>query len=247
MNTKSLSRHYRKLTPEERVALLISATDRGDGDDADQLAASAPSIVLELPNYHGLADGWMLLSMYHMMDKLDLALLFFRYLSLATACEPLHEDLEEPAIEDESETSLGDPDDLAAADEGESLSEPQHDLTRADECDGFPDDPDDRAHRTRLSDICGMAGYRLCIESDAWRLVCKKQHIDPEALLRDLRGYQTTRQAEETARMMLWSPKKAAGYLKKLGREDVVLPTVRGVAKRMQRFIRRRAGWWRGL
>ena len=225
---------------------MISATDRGDGDEADRLAGSASVIGLELPNYHGVAEGWMLLSMFHMIDKLELALLFFRYLGLAPACEPLHDDQEELAPEDESETSLGDSADAPRAEQSEPASEALDDLPKADECEACPDDPDELAHRTRLSDLSRFAGYRLCVEADAWKLVCQKHRIDPESLLRDLRGYTTTRQAEETARMMLWTPEQAAGYLKRLGREDIVLPTVKEVAKKMRKFLAKRARWWRG-
>jgi hypothetical protein len=78
MRTDGLARHYGKLTPRERVPLIVAANARGDEAEAARLVASAPQVYYALPDYHGLADGLRLLAVQHAAEQLGLAALFWR-------------------------------------------------------------------------------------------------------------------------------------------------------------------------
>jgi hypothetical protein len=73
VNTNGLAKHYGKLTPWERVPLLVAAGARGDEAEADRLARSAPTRLFEVPDYHGLCEGLLLLAGAHLIVQLDLA------------------------------------------------------------------------------------------------------------------------------------------------------------------------------
>ena len=89
-----------------------------------------------------------------------------------------------------------------------------------------------------------LAAYRLCVEADAWKRVCGELNIDPEALLRDLPGYDTLRRTEEAARLSAWTPEEATAQLRRLGPADTEAPTVEGAARAMRQFIDQRVAWW---
>jgi len=55
MKTDGLAKHYRSLTPEERLALIISACERGDREERDRLVHAAPRQTLSVPHHHRLA------------------------------------------------------------------------------------------------------------------------------------------------------------------------------------------------
>ena len=110
-------------------------------------------------------------------------------------------------------------------------------LALSAECESFPDCDDDPARAERLRDIALMAGYRLCVEADAWKLVCAERNVEPDGLLRELRGFETIRQAEESARLTLWTADEAAAYLKETGAKEGDLPTVECAAQSMRKFI----------
>ncbi len=196
MNATSLTGLYDRLTPTERLPLINAAVERGDELDENRLAHSAPSISLQLPDYHGLSDGWLMLSMFYMIEQLDLAVLFWRNLGLSAECQSSSDDAE--------------------------------DVARAD----------------RLFDLARFAGYRLCVEADAWKLVCSEGNYNPEGMLQFLDGFQTLQQAETTARMWVWTREEAAAYLKRIGKEDLVVPTVEGAAQGMREFLESRVKWW---
>ena len=112
------------------------------------------------------------------------------------------------------------------------------------ECQSFSDDAEDVASGERRLDIARFAGYRICVEADAWRLVCSEGPYDPEGMLQFLDGFETLKLAEQSARMCLWTPAEAAAHLKKIGKEDFEVPTVEGSAQGMLEFIEYRVKWW---
>ncbi len=197
MNATSLTGLYDRLTPTERLPLINAAVERGDELDENRLAHSAPSISLQLPDYHGLSDGWLMLSMFYMIEQLDLAVLFWRNLGLSA------------------------------------------------ECRSFPDDAEEIARGERLFDLARFAGYRICVEADAWKLVCSEGNINGNGMLCHLRGFETLQQVEENARMSVWKPDEVAVYLKKICKEDVEVPTVERSAQSMRECIEYRVQWWK--
>ena len=87
MNTKSLARLYDRLTPWERLPLLLSALHRGDDAEAQRLAGSAPRIQLSLPDYHGLNKGLVLLTFFHVLGQLECGLLYWQLTGTAADWE----------------------------------------------------------------------------------------------------------------------------------------------------------------
>jgi hypothetical protein len=83
VNTKALAKLYDRLTPRERLPLLMTAVVRSDAAEAQRLMHSAPRLQYRLPDYHGLSDGLMLLTFFHALDQLDRGLLYWHATSAA--------------------------------------------------------------------------------------------------------------------------------------------------------------------
>ena len=77
MNTKGLAKLYDRLTPRERLPLILAASARGDDVEGQRLAQSAPRMALRLPDYHGLGEGLFLASLFHLIGVLDVTALFW--------------------------------------------------------------------------------------------------------------------------------------------------------------------------
>jgi hypothetical protein len=87
MNTDALAKLYDRLTPFERLPLIMAAVERGDDAEADRLSRSAPRMHVRLPDYHGLGEGLLLLSLFHALGLLHLGLLQQRLTALAVEFE----------------------------------------------------------------------------------------------------------------------------------------------------------------
>src|SRR5262249_31198633 len=68
---------YFDLTAKERLSLLVAASARNDGVERQRLAWSAPTCRFELPNYFGLSSGMQNLTLFHSIQLLDLAALYW--------------------------------------------------------------------------------------------------------------------------------------------------------------------------
>jgi hypothetical protein len=83
VNTKGLAKHYDRLTPSERLPLIMAASARGDEQERSRLAMSAPRVGYRAPDHFGLAQAFNELSSMHLMELLDLAANYFQALGLA--------------------------------------------------------------------------------------------------------------------------------------------------------------------
>jgi hypothetical protein len=81
-NTNGLARMYDKLTPWERLPLLMAARRRGDEVESGRLAATAPKITCQVPNHYGLAQAFTLVSVLHFLEVSRLATQFFATFAL---------------------------------------------------------------------------------------------------------------------------------------------------------------------
>jgi hypothetical protein len=68
---------YDKLTPWERLPLLLAAQRRGDEVESGRLAATAPKIACQLHDYFGLAQAFTLVSLLHFIEVSRLAAQYF--------------------------------------------------------------------------------------------------------------------------------------------------------------------------
>jgi hypothetical protein len=73
MKVDCLARLYDRLTPRERLPLIVAASARGDEADRARLIGSAPTHLFRLPDYYGLAEGLRSLALLHVAAMLDLA------------------------------------------------------------------------------------------------------------------------------------------------------------------------------
>ncbi len=83
MNTSSLARQYEKLTPWERLPLILAASARGDEQEHSRLVLSAPRVGYRVPDHFGLAVAFQELTWLHLLEALDLAANYFQALGCA--------------------------------------------------------------------------------------------------------------------------------------------------------------------
>jgi hypothetical protein len=76
MNTNGLAKHYATLTPAERLSLILAAAKRGDDQEGNRLATSAPSVAYRGPHHFALATAFRELCGWHHTKVLDLAALY---------------------------------------------------------------------------------------------------------------------------------------------------------------------------
>ena len=87
MNANDLAKLYDRLKPAERLPLIMAAAERGDHAEADRLARAAPRIHVTLQDYHGLADGLFLLTLFYVIGQLDTSVAFWHALAQAIDSE----------------------------------------------------------------------------------------------------------------------------------------------------------------
>lgn len=74
INAKTLQRQYDKLTPRERVALILEAAKRGDASERAALQRSAPRLTYRVGNHHGTLEALQFVAHTHLIFQLDRAL-----------------------------------------------------------------------------------------------------------------------------------------------------------------------------
>jgi len=78
MNTNALAKLYDRLSPRERLPLIVAASVRGDEAERGRLMRTAPRSLYRLPDYHGLADALQDAALLHLLEVLDLVALFLQ-------------------------------------------------------------------------------------------------------------------------------------------------------------------------
>ena len=82
MNTNAITKHYDKLTINERFSLMQAAIYRGDDADRDALARTAPRKRWDMPNTTGLMDAFHTAADWHVMGVMTMQTEFYYLLSL---------------------------------------------------------------------------------------------------------------------------------------------------------------------
>ena len=82
MNINAITKHYDKLTINERFALMQAAIYRGDDADRDALARTAPRKRWDMPNTTGLMDAFDTAAAWHVMGVMTMQMEFYYLLSL---------------------------------------------------------------------------------------------------------------------------------------------------------------------
>src|SRR5262249_46296018 len=73
--------------PWERLPLITAAVGRGDDAEARRLLSSAPRLHLSLPDCHGLSEGLMLVTFFHVLGQLERGLLSWQLAGAAAEWE----------------------------------------------------------------------------------------------------------------------------------------------------------------
>jgi hypothetical protein len=82
MNLDHLAKLYDRLTPRERLPLIIAAGARGDATEQQRLSTSAPKQRFEVSDYYPLAKALGEAVHYHLLTLLDLAANFWQWWGL---------------------------------------------------------------------------------------------------------------------------------------------------------------------
>lgn len=78
MNTKVIERQYEKLRPEERVALIMAATARGDDYDRERLLSSTPSVGVQRADTFPVSQALLEVTLQENGEQLSLAARFWQ-------------------------------------------------------------------------------------------------------------------------------------------------------------------------
>jgi hypothetical protein len=82
MNAKGLEKLYDRLTPRERLPLIVAASARDDVLELRRLTDSAPTITFRVNDYFGLGKVMTQVADLHVLTLLDLAANFWQWWGL---------------------------------------------------------------------------------------------------------------------------------------------------------------------
>jgi hypothetical protein len=78
VNTHGLAKLYDRLTPAERLPLIVAASSRGDAAERQRLVQSAPRLDVRLADHVPLAEALHETAMFHLVALLDLTAKFWQ-------------------------------------------------------------------------------------------------------------------------------------------------------------------------
>jgi hypothetical protein len=78
MNTNGLAKLYDRLTPKERLPLIMEAWAREDEAERNRLSLSAPRRSFRLPDYYWLLEGMSHVAFFHLLETLDVAAIYWQ-------------------------------------------------------------------------------------------------------------------------------------------------------------------------
>jgi hypothetical protein len=235
MNLNQLAKHYDKLDAEERFALIFNAGVRGDREEQQRLATSAPRIAFELPHQQPVAQAFNDLAEHLFLELHDLAA---RYLELLAG-----------AREAQYDEDRGEADDLELDNVNDKASEPAHDVPESDD--------DENSISSRFLRLAMADGFLVKTKVAGWRLWCDRRHLPPFAMWEILPGWRRLKRAIEHAEGTPTLPGcafVADGMLRWL---NSILPkgaepiaelrcTPEGIASELERWYRDRLYWHGG-
>lgn len=71
LDTKRLTKHFDKLTPRERFALMVTAFQRGDEKEHQLLIRTAPREMFSIPTFRGYSEGFRELADFYVICQLE--------------------------------------------------------------------------------------------------------------------------------------------------------------------------------
>ena len=170
MNANALARHYDRLTPQERFALIFAAGGRGDEAEQGRLVNAGGRVSLSMSDHMPYA---------HAFDELA-TLTFIELLDAAATYQQANEQADDALdlFGGEGGADEGDADGEATASEG----------TAGSGGGGSP-------AWTRHLGIAYAAGYVLRTKAEGWELFCGRLHVQPFLLWRSYPGLERLQRA----------------------------------------------------
>jgi hypothetical protein len=114
---------------------------------------------------------------------------------------------------------------------------------------------EDKALAERIWTLLKLIAFRFVLDTDAWQLLCKGFHVDPEPLLRHLPGHRTLTWFEELARAVACTAEEATAFFREADRAGAAegqaarrenrIDTAEDVAKAMKEYLESSLESWR--
>ena len=99
-------------------------------------------------------------------------------------------------------------------------------------------------HPRRLLRVVQWWAYLFLVEWQGWERFCAELHLEGDALLRDLPGYPTVKEAEASARRWAFTPEEAAEAARTLWGEAAHVPTADAVLADYRAALAVRENGW---
>ena len=188
MSTPSLDRLYERLTPRERLPLIMAAHVRGDVAERKRLVASARTRTYEVPDYFPLARALGQAAHWQMLTLLDLAGHFWQWWGLWM-----------------SSARLQDPAEGVARRRGRRAATSKKKACGADA---------DRIEPYRARGITRYYASRFVAHVDGWKQFCSDLHADPQVQLQYLIGWSFVALTERAARHLAFGAGEADCFMR---------------------------------
>jgi hypothetical protein len=227
MNVNGVSRHYEKLTADERFRLILAASARGDETEEDRLLSASRRITLSRPDHCPYHDAFDKMALCVFIEILEAAAFYGDALVSAGEADDLSEDGGEG----------GEQGDTAEC-ESHAVAErrPAHARTRG------------RSDWQRAHDIVLAAGFVLRTKMEGWKLFCERKCIPPFELWKGLPGFKRIQRARDLAERAAFDPDGMVAWMnlvRRAGkpeatRERLMSPEriADGLEKDFQQFLR---------
>lgn len=92
MTETGLTKLYDRLTPRERVALILAAEEREDEVDRERLIRVAPRCLYQIPDHYGFADGLVITALHFTARVLEKVAFFWQVSTHATELRAVEHD-----------------------------------------------------------------------------------------------------------------------------------------------------------
>jgi hypothetical protein len=230
MNTSGLAKHYDRLTPEERFRLILSASGRGDRDEADRLARACGRISMSMQDYAPYAKALMEVA-------------FVTYIDLLEECSRYTDTItfNDEALEDKSAQKS-------------DKSEPQNGADAQRSGDGKSSRKLSDAWRKkpiwqRSMDLMLGAGYTLRTKAEGWKLFCERSSLPPFLLWEAFPGFDRFQRTLSLTETWAFAPEGFLRWLNDIrpagAPELTEVPlTIDSVADAEEQLFRDRVEWY---
>jgi hypothetical protein len=99
-----------------------------------------------------------------------------------------------------------------------------------------------------LREAVQILAYRCVLQADAWESLSAELHIEPDALVKDLPGYDTVCRMVKTARVVAFTKEEATAYLSRakvvFGGGEYRIETAEEVVQAMREILQERFRAW---